>query len=185
MIIGIDCDGVLYPFTENFIKFASNKLKRELPIPTKWEMWQEWNITIDEWKDIYFDFLELKGLNLSEPYKDCQEVLKRLREKGHSIFIITHRLLPFLNSRYRKMVVNATIEFLEDNDIPYDDLLIMEKKFLVKTDILLDDALHNLNKCESIPICFNQPWNQNYEGTRVNGWLEFEKLVNELNGYNE
>lgn len=181
MIIGIDCDGVLYPFTEKFTKFAEQKLNRDLPIPTKWEMWQDWNISVETWQEIYFDFLEIGGLNLAEPYINCQEVLTKLKQSGHTIFIITHRLLDCLNSRQRKLVVKATIDFLEDNNIPYDDLLIMQKKHLVKTDILLDDALHNLNSFKyGAPVCFNQPWNQEYSGYRVHDWLEFETFINGL-----
>ena len=49
-------------------------------------------------------------------------------------------------------------------------------KRVIAGDILIDDGIHNLEASvdTEIPICFNQPWNKEWKGLRIN---KLEELI--------
>jgi 5'(3')-deoxyribonucleotidase len=64
-------------------------------------------------------------------------------------------------------------------------LLFLKEKYLMKIDLLVDDAVHNLQAAvvnsNTIPICVDQPWNQNWNGHRIQNIEELPQyLENEL-----
>ena len=61
-----------------------------------------------------------------KPYPNVVQLVRNLKNKGHTIILFTHR-----HSCTRK----ATKQWLKDNNIPYDKL-VMNK---IKYDLLIDD----------------------------------------------
>lgn len=67
----------------------------------------------------------------SKPYPYVQESLLRLKENGCKIVISTWQL-----NTDNKIL---TLKFLQDNNIPYDDICFSKDKWIVKSDFIIDD----------------------------------------------
>ena len=103
--------------------------------------------------------------------------LKKLKALGHKIFIVTARCENMCRGAYEK-----TKEFLEQNQIPFDELINDYEKAKVckekKIDILIDDSVYNCEMVqnEGIPVLlFDCKSNENEtveEIPRVYNWEE-------------
>jgi 5'(3')-deoxyribonucleotidase len=187
MILGIDCDSVLFPFSEHFVPFAENKLLRQLEYPTKFKMYERWGITEEKWNELYQEFIENNELLINKPYPQTVETLQALHDRGHKILIITHRIFPGFSRSLREKMVTDTIEWLEGNNLYFDDLLFMKDKYLVRVDILFDDAIHNLEKVilPTIPVAIEQPWNTEWKGYKIPKFSNSLDLVDLLGSNNK
>ena len=67
----------------------------------------------------------------SKPYPYVQESLLRLKENGCKIVISTWQL-----NTDNKIL---TLKFLQENNIPYDDICFSKDKWIVKSDFIIDD----------------------------------------------
>jgi len=87
--------------------------------------------------------------------------------------------LGILTTAANGMSMPHKMKWLKDN-FPYIKDIIMVNghiKHLIRGDILIDDAIHNLEKWEGIAILFDQPWNQEHNGLRAKSWYEVDILV--------
>lgn len=177
--IGLDLDGCIFPFTENFTEYAEEKLKRKLPVPQSFEIAHWWNISNTRFNEIYQSFILEDGFS-NQPYEYSSEVTKELKKLDYNIFIITHRIFPEFNSAVKVKSVESTTSWLEYNNIQYDNLLFLKEKFLMNVDLLVDDAVHNLQAAvisNTIPICVDQPWNQDWKGHRISNIRELPEYL--------
>lgn len=179
MILGIDCDSVLFPFSENFVPFAEKMLNRKLPYPDKFHMHEQWGISSESWRKIFEEFVAHNELLIHKPYDGVKETLDILKSKGHDILIATHRVFPDFPKILREKMVTDTIEWLEGNNLYFDDLLFLKHKWLVNFDILFDDAIHNLEKVHenTIPVAIEQPWNKEWNGYKISKFSDCIELV--------
>lgn len=106
------------------------------------------------------------------------EVIKKLKEEGHEIIIVTAR---------DSAKENQNIEFLNTHNIPFDKFYegIWEKGELAKKeniDIFIDDSYSHYKQCEKEnirAILFDAPYNRKYEECeRVTSWKEIYDIVN-------
>jgi 5'(3')-deoxyribonucleotidase len=92
---------------------------------------------------------------LAPAFPGVSEALKGLQAKGWEVVICTNQPTE-AGRRY-------TLQFLEDNKIPYDELHFTKSKHLVSGDYLIDDAPEFLTapaqELES-RICIDYPFNQ-------------------------
>lgn len=119
--------------------------------------------------------------------KDAQKIIKQLIEDGHDVVIATSS---------PKSGILDKIEFFEEYFpfIPFSQVIPITRKDLLKGDIMLDDAPHNLevSSCR-YPVIFDNLWNRNTEKypflkdlKRIHSWEEFYSFVNEVaNEYKE
>jgi 5'(3')-deoxyribonucleotidase len=61
-----------------------------------------------------------------------------------------------------------------------NDIIITHSKDMVKGDILVDDAIHNLDSFPGIPVCYTQPWNIDWIGNRVESFNQIPTVVQEI-----
>ena len=107
----------------------------------------------------------------------CVEVVERLHNAGHEIWIATsteaanvhkkarflQRTFPFLNIRKRLITT------------PYKQIL--------NADLLIDDCVDNVINAQYKSILMTYPWNANFDDAsddniyRVNNWLEVEPMI--------
>jgi len=152
----VDIDGVIVDFTSAFIKKATellgisnlyyseikeHNLDRVLGIP----------------KDIVKNIVhEVISEGSFDPINGAKESLTVLEQAGYNIHIITNR-----DPEHK-----STLEWLEDNEIPFSSLEFCEDSNKAlhcrKCDILIDDSIDVI--LSSYPyvkkaILFNQPWN--------------------------
>lgn len=82
------------------------------------------------------------------------EAIKRLREAGHQVFLVT----------YQKTLKNKldTFTWLEDNDVEYDGICFIKDKTIVHLDYLIDDNDWNFIRCNCTHgVLINAPYNKN------------------------
>lgn len=156
MNIGIDIDDTISETFETLLPYAQKytieDLKRESEIDTnqnfldhfyivsmnKWNKEEATNF----WNKYYGEIL--RQVNIK---KFAQEVINKLKQEGHKIYLITARWdMPNDNTK------EITKQWLKENNVEYDELMInaSNKLQLIKDkniDIFIDDSFNN---CKSI-----------------------------------
>jgi len=95
--------------------------------------------------------------------------------------LMKHKKVYIFTRQPSKQAEKYTEEWVDVNKIPHDSLLFTEDKRLIKAQYLLDDYTNNLKKVSdaksSIPVCFNQDWNQDWNGPRISYYNKFLEIV--------
>lgn len=182
-IINVDLDGCVFDFAGTFRAYCQEYLERELPYPTTWEFWNDWDITEDEWFALFRDAVH-DGLWIdpSGIIPGAREALRELSDREFHIRILTTRLV---HQREYEVAAEDTIRWLESHRIPYRSLAIIGKgddKTHYEASVIIDDHYPNVEKFVRIPgrmgIIFDQPWNrdttapQSSKVVRAQGWSE-------------
>lgn len=190
MRIGIDIDGVLTDIEQwqldvggkFFSRFNKSVLNKD-----GYEITKIFNVS-DEldsqfWNEYLYDYVT------KEPSrKYASEVIKKLKDDGNEIYIVTARYLTDRNNedgeKMRKIVVN----WLAEQKIDYDEIIFSpeDKKENCKKyniDIMIEDKVDNINKISSIipVICFHAGYNNECKGKniyRVYNWYDIYNLIN-------
>ena len=180
MNIGIDIDDTISETFETLLpysqKYTIEDLKRESKVELDSNLsnnfyivymngWNKKEAT-DFWSKYYGEIL--REVNIK---KFAKEVINKLKQDGHKIYLITARWdMPNDN------VKDITKQWLERNQVEYDNLIInaSDKLKLAKEnniDIFIDDSFKN---CKS--IAYNTDIKVYMMTSRVNGNLEDEKI---------
>ena len=180
MNIGIDIDDTISETFETLLPYAQKYTIEDLKRESKVEMdsnlsnhfyivymngWNEKEAT--EFWSKYYGII-LRELNIK---KFASEVIKKLKEEGHRIYLITARWdMPNDN------IKEITKEWLEKNQVEYDELIInaSDKLKLVQEkdiEIFIDDSFNN---CKT--IANNSNAKVYMMTSRVNGNLEDKKI---------
>jgi uncharacterized HAD superfamily protein len=175
MRIGVDLDGVLYPFADYFTQYVRRWLTDdEAPSPTTWNFYEEWGWNVKEFQAWMCSAHQNGAIweeNHHEVPADVTRLIDHLAHSGNSIHIVTHR------PEYAR---ESTEKWLFWNDIPYHELIFAEDKTKWGLDVLLDDAPHNIAQARAAgirAITFDQPWNQHVTGERVKSWAGFVAAI--------
>ena len=187
MRIGVDIDNVLSNFNEVLLKDYINhdkELRNKGIINNNVYIRKMFDWSEDEEKQYYKENIE-RLANLFEPIKECSKYIKKLRDNGNYICIISGR-----NNGEYSDTYNMTIDWLRKYDIQYDKLILtnaynhQEKAdFCIENniDIMIDDSINVCIKCTENNIkslLFNTEYNKNETRfTRVNSWEEIFNFV--------
>lgn len=190
MRIGIDIDGVLTDI-ERFIADYGTKFSVENHLPI--------NITVGEYdENKAFHWTDEQDLEFWNQYLEyyatkylardfASEVIHKLKEEGHEIYIVTARnewgLPPESYGKMREFVK----EWLKDNDIYYDKIIYTEENKLPYCvgnyiELMIEDRDKNVKEISSkLPVlCFDCQYNKGVEGrniTRVYSWYDvYDKI---------
>lgn len=169
--IFLDSDDVVVDNIEEVLRRYNEEYNQTLKIDqlTSWEL--------DSFKahgtEILKYFVEpgfFRHLTIKE---GAVETIQRLIEEGHDVFISTAS---------NKVAIQDKLDFFEEYFpfIPYEQVLPITRKDVLKGDIMLDDALHNLDASSCThKIVFDKPWNEitSEEYIRVHSWSEFYEIV--------
>ena len=193
MNIGIDIDDTICNTYEVFLpyfkKYMEEELKREYHFDLEdktdyYKLEKRFGITEDEdfafWEK-YFPTIVKEVL----PKDNSVEIIKRLKEEGNNIFLIT--------ARYAVEgfdVKGITEAWLKENGIVYDKLIInshnkLEMANREKIDIFIDDSVRNCSMLVdgNIKTCmYTTEYNNFYENDnmiRVYSWNEFYEIIKE------
>ena len=176
MVIGIDFDSTINSMLDTWIEWLNKKHGR--------------SVAVDEVKDWElakcYPFLSkadlFEPLNTPEFWDEVKikpeavDVVARLIQEGHEIYVITSSHYKTLPYKLKKCLF-AHFPFLNKENV-----IITYNKSLIRCDIILDDAEHNLIGCQGTKVLFDAPYNQNstVQDYRVGSWKEFYILVKEL-----
>ena len=134
-------------------------------------------------------YLEYYAIHeLARPF--ASEVIKKLKEEGNEIYIITARTLSNRKDSIGEHMRNLVKEWLKNNEIFYDKLIFSkasnEKKVQeildYKIDVMIEDNPNNIMELSKVvPIlCYDTEYNRNCLGeniTRCYSWYDiYDKL---------
>ena len=190
MRIGIDIDGVLTDIEQwqldvggkFFSKFNKSVLNKD-----GYEITGIFNVS-DELDSQFWNEYLYEYVTKEPSRKYASEVIKKLKDDGNEIYIVTARYLTDRNNedgeKMRKIVVN----WLAEQKIDYDEIIFSpeDKKENCKKyniDIMIEDKVDNINKISSIipVICFHAGYNNECKGKniyRVYNWYDIYNLIN-------
>lgn len=168
MIIAVDMDGVLVDFNRKLVEYMNERgypdltyqgittfYYEELLGPEGGKLAHDW---ID--RDEVYDGLE--------PEDGALEGIERLHEFAR-VVIVTSALPSMANAKQR---------WLREHGFQHKDWVLARDKNLVEADLLIDDAVHNVEawiKTGRPAILYDRPWNRSWEREdlvpRARAWL--------------
>jgi len=194
MNIGIDIDDtisetfeILLPYSQ---KYTTQDLKKESKLDFRVDLsnhfyivyMNNWNEqeAIAFWEKYYAEIL--KQVNIK---KFASETIKKLREEGHKIYLITARW-----DMKKDNVEEITKQWLKENNVEYDGLFLNASDKLKlakenKIDLFIDDSFNNCKKIahdSDIKVYMmtsrvNESFNDE-KIKRVFSWPEIYDLIN-------
>lgn len=180
--LGYDADGVLYGFHLAIGMWLREHRSwdSEILVPTStWEFYEEWGMTVDEFLFEYAEAVRADVIfSIGETDTEGVALARRLAGLGHRIHLVTDRSLPGVENESRIQ----TYRWLSEVGLPAHSVTFSADKTCVDVDLFLDDRPSNYREIEelgeSVPILWNQPWNESMRhARRVKSWDEWNDLV--------
>lgn len=181
MRIGIDLDGVVANFTQGWMDFYNREFNAGLVAEDSKDWGDLVNLThFNDIEEFWKWSSDLNGHSVFwhlEPFPGAVEAIQDMAADGHEIVIITTK---------PGFAVDDTYEWIERNQIPSEEIHILEDKWLVDCDVYLDDGPHVLpGLVEYRPqrtVCrYVRPWNRPLDGViDVHTFDEFREVVDRL-----
>ncbi len=178
MIIGIDIDGVLTNIERFQLDYGSKYFfENENSIninSNKYEIIDIFNTNTE--KDDEFWKKYLKFYAKKEPARRfSSEIIKKLKDDGHKIYIITARFLTDRDDYLGKKMRAIVKKWLKNNKIIYDKIIFSkeDKRDICKennVDIMIEDAPKNIIELSEVltkVICFDALYNRDIEKENV------------------
>ena len=165
----LDVDDLLMECTSYAIRLANEKYKFDPPMTIyEKDRWGKLGTRADS---IYPYFSDPDFYRTQPVYEGAKEFVRRLSQMTE-VYICTAVPPEHMGIRAQRILE----EFPE---IPRNHIYMGYSKDRIHTDILFDDAMHNiLNSGAKYPILMRRPWNQEATGMlAVNNYEEFLKLV--------
>ena len=165
----LDIDDILMECTAYAIKLANEKYNFDPPLNIyEKDRWGKIGTRIDS---IYPYFSDPEFYRTQPVYEGAKEFVRKLSQMTE-VFVCTAVPPEFMGIRAKRIME----EFPE---IPEDHIYMGARKDNIHTDILFDDAMHNiLNSKAKYPVLMRRPWNQEATGMlAVNNYDEFLKIV--------
>ncbi len=113
-----------------------------------------------------------------DPEPGAMEGLQKLRDLGYRVIIVTHSL---------PKMATAKIEWLHRHGIEDRDIVMMRDKRMVHADVLIDDAVHNVEPWLTTgrpAVLVDKPWNRSWDrpdlAPRAKTWDTIPTLVQTL-----
>lgn len=195
MNIGIDIDDTLTDIRDK-LNLAAEKYANELGKENKNEedkyvedsnngnIYQiKYGFTYEELK--YFLSIIHEGITKKEePRKNCVEIIRKLHNGGHKIYIITARDSEFHEDPYK-----LSKDWLDKNNIYYDELIVNARNKLEvcqreNIDLFIDDQLANCTKVSEagIKVIRITEYNDIQHGDIINkkNWNEIYNYIKEM-----
>ena len=186
--IGLDLDGVLYPIEYDFERMIQNEVDSNFTVNdmTTWEFYKDFGLSTLEFNRMFAKYINNEEMFITQdPYPGVSEAIWKLHRMGHKLHIVTHRETP--SAETASMLL--THAWLAKQKWPLKSVTIAEDKAIIQTDIFLDDAVHNLERLNSVSIamtgvsnavCMNRLWNSDWKGLRINKFTTLVDLVSSL-----
>ncbi|MBR3889450.1 hypothetical protein IKJ53_02950 [bacterium] len=189
MRIGIDIDGVLTDIEQWQLdcggKFFS-KLNKSVVNKDCYEITEIFNVS-DEldsqfWKEYLYEYVTKEPTR-----KYASEVIKKLKDSGNEIYIVTARYLTDRNTEDGQRMRKIVIDWLEQQNIIYDKIVFApEDKLQIclenNIDVMIEDKAANIEKISTkLPvICFHAGYNKQCKNDniyRVYTWYDIYNLI--------
>lgn len=196
MRIGIDIDGVLTDVEQYvmdyFTKYCTDNNIDYRIGESNYKYYQAFNIDKKYEDDFWDKYLESYALNIEcRPF--ASEVIKKLKEEGHEIYIVTARWLSNRDDEIGENMRNIVINWLNKHEINYDKLIFSRASKERKVDeikeygidLMIEDSPSNINELSKIVpvICYDAQYNKNCEGDKIircYSWYDIYKTISNM-----
>lgn len=178
--VGVDIDGVLYPFDvelKNALVSGGWRQAEECPPPTKWEFFEDWKMDRHLFVAYCDQFTNKHELfRHGDPYPGAAEQIDRLIKAGHEVILITNR-----NFGDEGVIQGSTQNWLFDHGFQYHELYFVKDKREISVDYHIDDNRDNhfaMLGAEVDSWLLTQPWNEHeFTFSRVRSLEEYVDYV--------
>ena len=176
MRILIDMDEVMINTVSCWVKALNTKFGTNVKFEdiTSWDMTKAFP-TLSR-NDIWSVF-DAEFWAETEPLVGSQNAIKYLIDEGHDIYVATAAYPDSI--LYRFLILKTYFPF-----ISVEKVIICHKKQLIDADILIDDAIHNIEGGKYKTILFNKPWNKSCDYKwicRADSWDEILGYIEIIN----
>lgn len=196
MRIGIDIDGVLTDVERWQLdygsKFYYERYQKEIVDFEGYDTNQIFNVDDKLDEEFWREYFKEYSLNV-EARKFANEVIDKLKQEGHQIYIITARG-SFLSHSADVMSIEENqqivLNWLKNNHINYDKIIFSpeDKLDICKEnniDLMIEDKVDNINKISKIipVICFHAGYNKDCKNSniiRCYSWYDIYSKINKL-----
>lgn len=189
MRIGIDIDGVLTDIEQWQLdcggKFFS-KLNKSVVNKDCYEITEIFNVS-DELDSQFWNEYLYEYVTKEPSRKYASEVIKKLKDSGNEIYIVTARYLTDRNTEDGQRMRKIVIDWLEQQNIIYDKIVFApEDKLQIclenNIDVMIEDKAANIEKISTkLPvICFHAGYNKQCKNDniyRVYTWYDIYNLI--------
>jgi 5'(3')-deoxyribonucleotidase len=181
-ILGVDLDGVCADFYAGLLPIAAEWLGVDpacLPREVSWGL-AEWGVDTAPGG---YEALHRFAVTQREFFRrlpvmpGAPQALRRLSALDVRIRIITHRLFI---KYFHQTAVSQTVEWLDQNDIPYWDLCFMREKADVGAHLYVEDSPENIARLREAgmeTVVFTSSANKHVPGPRAGSWDEVTEIV--------
>lgn len=193
MKIGIDIDGVLTDSEKYIIDYGVKFcLEHNLTYRINEKEYDEnkiLGISAENGFKFWNEYLKYYITKYS-PRENAAEVIKKLKEEGHEIYLITARNEWGFKADDCGKMKEYTAQWLKEQNIMYDKIIFTEGS---KTpyckgnyiDVMIEDSPKNIKELsEKLPVfCYNNPYNADVTGkniTRVYSWYEVYDKIHKM-----
>ena len=177
MIIGIDCDNIICNTTESVIAQHYVDTGEKLTLDDIKSYYIE-NYVGDDYKDdFHLIFFKKEMWKRVQVLPNCVEVIKRLHDRGDSIYFVTSTEPQNITKKAR--FLQRAFPFLDIRKC----LITTHCKQMINMDILIDDYEMNLINGSYFGILMDYPWNRNFDDAsddkiyRVFDWTQVEPMI--------
>jgi 5'-nucleotidase len=187
MIIGVDIDNTAGDYTGGFTDDIAVQLGVDDLIAHAEAYGPPVDYAMSNWPGFPAAFTALhtqavqNGLyRTMKAYPGVSETLWKLSDEGHHLRIITSR---FVTNGQNSKVVRDTGIWLDDNNIPYRDIMFTSTKVDIFADVYIDDSPHNIEVLRAAGrevIIYDAPYNQGIPGRRAYNWDEVYAHIQDL-----
>lgn len=179
LTILVDMDDVL----ENLCEVWVEQLNTLFQLDVKADEIEEWDmskafptLTKDE---IYWPLHTEMLWTKVKPLPGAVKYIKKLINEGHKIIVVTAASAESVQMKLENVLFKY-FPFLT-----MDDVIVATQKWLIRGDVMVDDAPHNLKNFFGEAILFTAPHNRNFDDrmygmTRVNNWDEAYKTIQKI-----
>ena len=195
MRIGIDIDGVLNDVGTFEIdygsKFYIEHTSRHLDNPHGDGSYEIFTGSLAEdtvfWKDAIYTFVKVPA----RPF--AAEVISKLREMGHEIYIVTARTsdLSYCDISPEKMK-KIVVRWLKKNKIFYNQIVWTGKEKVAaclenKINLMIEDSPKHISAVSKhIQVfCYSAPYNQNCAGNNITRCYSWYDILDKIRKQNE
>lgn len=130
-------------------------------------------------KQVYEVLLEDELWRRVVPLPQAAEYMQRLLRDGHEIYIVTSSNYQTLKTKM-EAVLFRYFPFID-----WSHVVVANNKQMVRGDVLVDDAPHNLVGGAYRKILMNAPHNRGFDAAahgivRVGGWAEVYEIISRI-----
>lgn len=176
LIILVDMDDTIENLLEVWVSYLNERYGLTVTVDDV----RDWDISLAypslTRAQVYSVLYENAMWKRVEPLPDSQELLKKLKDDGHEIYIVTSSNYQTLHTKMDEVL------FYYFPFIDWSHVIITSNKQMIRGDVLIDDAPHNHIGGEYFKILMDCPHNRTFDADgsgmiRVHSWKEIYEEI--------